>query len=222
LPFIPDDNWNQNDTQTNDAHIIRTDYGILEGRPPRITNFPNPVEYVEHPVAFVPTENAIISNPPTGTSVPENAPLDVTMIAMMGLTMAGAGLMKSESARKKQDELAKADALATATLATALAEQKESAQENWAENQAIRAEAKQQVYTKVTQSQANIDFWSSYTAWKIKVAEAEEKRRKAELEARIQAYYASLRLKPASPQPAQPAPVLGLLTGLLAGAKILG
>jgi len=121
---------------------------------------------------------------------------------MLGLTMAGAGVMKSESARKKQDELAKAEAVAQANLITALAEQKESAEDNWAENQEMCAEAKQQVYTKVTQSQANIDFWASYTAWKIKVAEAEEKRRQAELEARIQAYYASLRLKPASPQPA--------------------
>ncbi len=144
------------------------------------------------------------------------------MIAMLGLTMAGAGVMKSESARKKQDELAKQDAIAQANLVAILAEQKDSAEDNWAENQAMRAEAKQQVYTKVTQSQANKDFWASYTAWKIKVAEAEEKRRQAELEARIKAYYEALRLKPASPQPAQPAPVLGLLTGLLTGAKLLG
>ncbi|GEM_PF-1747853 len=61
------------------------------------------------------------------------------------------------------------------------------------------------------QSQANIDFWASYTAWKIKAAEAEQKRlqaeqkrQQAELEARMKAYYATLRSNPVSSQPVQP------------------
>jgi len=98
------------------------------------------------------------------------------MLAMLGLTMAGAGMMKSESARKKQDELVKADTLANVALATALAEQKDFAEENFAENQTIQANAQQSVMTEVTQSEANRQFWADYAIWEQKVAEAEAKR----------------------------------------------
>jgi len=156
--------------------IIREGDFALESHPPRVRTNPVPLEYVEHPVAFVPTESAIISDPTTGATIPENAPLDVTMLAMLGLTMAGAGVMKSESARKKQDELAKQDAIAQANLVAVLAEQKDSAEENWAENQVMQENAQQSVMTEVTQSEANRQFWADYAIWEQKVAEAEAKR----------------------------------------------
>jgi len=55
--------------------------------------------------------------------------------------------------------------------------QKQVAQANWAENQAMQASAKQAVVTQVIQSQANKDFWAAYAEWQLKVAEAEQKRR---------------------------------------------
>lgn len=145
-----------------------------------MTIAPCPENYdVDTTLAPQPTSNIVFVSDTTsaqGASETPSSPLDVTMLAMLGLTMAGAGVMKSESARKKQEGLAKADALAEITLATALAEQKDSAEENWAENQTLQANAQQAVMTEVTQSDANRQFWADYAIWEQKVAEAEAKR----------------------------------------------
>jgi hypothetical protein len=99
------------------------------------------------------------------------------MLAMLGLTMAGAGVMKSQSAQKKQQELAQANAVAQAQLVTAKADQAQTASVNWAENQAMQASAKQSVVTQVSQSQANKDFWVAYADWQRKAILAEQKRK---------------------------------------------
>jgi hypothetical protein len=227
IPLFPLEGRFPTDHQPRISTLPYTDTETVA--PMRLSNPARPVErdYLESPfeIAPQPTSNVVFVTDTTsaqGASETPSSPLDVTMLAMLGLTMAGAGVMKSQSAQKKQQELAQANAVAQAQLATAKADQAQTASANWEHNQAMQASATQKVYTQVQQSQANIDFWASYTAWKIKVAEAEEKRRQAELEARIKAYYAALRLKPASPQPVESMPVFGLLKGLLTGAKILG
>jgi hypothetical protein len=119
-------------------------------------------------IAPQPTSNVVFVTDTTnaqGASETPSSPLDVTMLAMLGLTMAGAGVMKSQSAQKKQQELAQANAVAQAQLATAKADQAQTAGANWAENQAMQASAKQTVVTQVTQSQANKDFWVAYNNW---------------------------------------------------------
>gem|GEM_PF-4126098 len=128
-------------------------------------------------VAFVPTPTTVIDNNSQGSSIPENTPLDVTMLAMMGLTLAGAGMMKTQTAVAKQNEQATQQAQALAQLQAQQSAQKQAAQANWAENQAMQASAKQAVVTQVIQSQANKDFWAAYAEWQLKVAEAEQKRR---------------------------------------------
>jgi len=125
----------------------------------------------------VPTPTTVIDNNSQGSSIPENTPLDVTMLAMMGLTLAGAGMMKTQTAVAKQNEQATQQAQALAQLQAQQSAQKQAAQANWAENQAMQASAKQAVVTQVIQSQANKDFWAAYAEWQLKVAEAEQKRR---------------------------------------------
>ncbi len=138
----------------------------------RLSNPARPVErdYLESPfeIAPQPTSNVVFVTDTTstqGASETPSSPLDVTMLAMLGLTMAGAGVMKSQSAQKKQHELAQANAIAQAQLATAKAEQAQTARANWEQNQAMQANANKKVYTKVQQSQANIDFWAAFAEW---------------------------------------------------------
>jgi len=102
------------------------------------------------------------------------------MIAMLGLTMAGAGMMKSQTAiaKKNAQQVQKAQALAD--LQVQQTAQAQTAQANWAENQAMQASAKQTVMTQVTQSQANKDFWSAYAVWQQQVARRLEAIRQAQ------------------------------------------
>jgi len=153
--------------------IIRDDEVETRNAPIRVS----PIHYVEHPVAFVPTPTTVLDNNSQGSSIPQNLPLDVTMLAMMGLTLAGAGMMKTQTAVAKQNEQATQQAQALAQLQAQQSAQKQTAQANWAENQAMQASAKQAVVTQVIQSQANKDFWAAYAEWQLKVAEAEQKRR---------------------------------------------
>jgi len=113
----------------------------------------------------VPTPTTVIDNNSQGSSIPQNLPLDVTMLAIMGLTLAGAGMMKTQTAVAKQNEQATQQAQALAQLQAQQSAQKQVAQANWADNQAMQASAKQAVVTKVTQSQANIEFMDSHNRW---------------------------------------------------------
>ncbi len=141
----------------------------------------SPIEYVEHPVAFVPTENTVITDTYTeateGANNPENAPLDVTMLAMLGLTIAGAGIMKSESAIAKQKEQEAKKAEELANLQAQQSVQKADASANWEENLAMQAEANLDVVVGVKQSQANKNYWAAYALWKAQVALVEAKKR---------------------------------------------
>jgi len=125
----------------------------------------------------VPTPTTVIDNNSQGSSIPQNLPLDVTMLAMMGLTLAGAGMMKTQTSIAKKQEQQAQNVQALAQLQAQQSAQKQVAQANWAENQAMQASAKQAVVTQVIQSQANKDFWAAYAEWQLKVAEAEQKRR---------------------------------------------
>jgi len=109
------------------------------------------------------------------------------MLALLGLTIAGAGIMKSESAISKQKEQIQADSLAQAQLASAKAQQNASANVNWATNQTMQANAYQRAYNSVSQSFANQEFWAGYITWKVAVRLAEEKKRKDELAMLIKA-----------------------------------
>jgi len=95
---------------------------------------------------------------------------------MLGLTIAGAGIMKSESAITKQKEQEAKKSQELANLQAQQSAQKADATANWEENLAMQAEAKQIVMTQVTQSQANKEFWSAYAVWKEKVTLAGAKR----------------------------------------------
>jgi len=136
----------------------------------------SPIEYVEHPVAFVPTESTVITDTYTeateGADVPENAPLDITMLAMLGLTMAGAGLMKSESAIAKQKEQEAKKSQELANLQAQQSAQKADATANWEENLAMQADAELDVVVGVKQSQANKNYWAAYAIWLAEVAKA--------------------------------------------------
>jgi len=99
---------------------------------------------------------------------------------MMGLTLAGAGMMKTQTAVAKQNEQATQQAQALAQLQAQQSAQAQTAQANWAENQAMQASAKQAVVTQVTQSQANKDFWSAYAVWQQQVARRLEAIRQAQ------------------------------------------
>ena len=153
--------------------IIRDDDVGTRSDPIRVS----PIHYVEHPVAFVPSVTTSVIYAPESQTTPPSSPLDVTMLAMMGLTLAGAGMMKTQTAVAKQNEQATQQAQALAQLQAQQSAQKQAAQANWAENQAMQASAKQAVVTQVIQSQANKDFWAAYAEWQLKVAEAEQKRR---------------------------------------------
>ncbi len=136
-------------------------------QPNRLSNpaRPIPMEYVEHPVAFVPSVTTSVIYAPESQTTPPSSPLDVTMLAMMGLTLAGAGMMKTQTVVAKQNEQATQQAQALAQLQAQQSAQKQVAQANWADNQAMQASAKQAVVTKVTQSQANIEFMDSHNRW---------------------------------------------------------
>lgn len=80
---------------------------------------------VDTTLAPQPTRNVVFVSDTTnaqGASKTPSSPLDVTMLAMLGLTMAGAGVMKSQSAQKKQHELTQANVVLQAQLATARTE----------------------------------------------------------------------------------------------------
>jgi len=145
--------------------IIRDDDVGTRSDPIRVS----PIHYVEHPVAFVPTPTTSVIYAPESQTTPPSSPLDVTMLAIMGLTLAGAGMMKTQTAVAKQNEQATQQAQALAQLQAQQSAQKQTAQANWAENQAMQASAKQAVVTQVTQSQANKDFWSAYAEWQKQV-----------------------------------------------------
>jgi len=141
--------------------IIRDDEVETRNAPIRVS----PIHYVEHPVAFVPTPTTSVIYAPESQTTPPSSPLDVTMLAIMGLTLAGAGMMKTQTAVAKQNEQATQQAQALAQLQAQQSAQKQTAQANWAENQAMQASAKQAVVTQVTQSQANIEFMDSHNRW---------------------------------------------------------
>ncbi|MCL4252601.1 MAG: hypothetical protein KJ043_02345 [Anaerolineae bacterium] len=204
IPLFPLEGRFPTDRQPRLSTLPYTDTEIT-APPMRLSNPARPVErdYLESPfeIAPQPTSNIVFVSDTTsaqGASETPSSPLDVTMLAMLGLTMAGAGVMKSQSAQKKQHELAQANAVAQAQLATAKAEQAQTASANWEQNQTMQANATKKVYTKVQQSQANIDFWASYVAWQVRVLESERKRQIEAINAKIQALYYNLGLAQSS------------------------
>jgi len=126
----------------------------------------SPMEYVEHPVAFVstPSTSVVYTTPPQPKPT-TSSPLDVTMLAVLGMTMAGAGVMKSQTAIAKQKEQIQADSLAQSQLASAKAQQNATASANWAKNQTMQANAYQQVVGQVVQSEANKSFFDDFINW---------------------------------------------------------
>jgi hypothetical protein len=84
------------------------------------------------------------------------------MMAMLGVGMAGLGLMKSQTAVAKQKAQIQADASAQAQLASAMAHQSATASTNWATNQAMQASAYQRVVEQVVQSEVNKDYQTAF------------------------------------------------------------
>jgi len=72
------------------SHILSADSQHHKKTPIRVL----PIEYVEHPIAFVsnPIQSDVSSS---DTPTPSASLLDVTMLAVLGMTIAGAGVMKS-------------------------------------------------------------------------------------------------------------------------------
>jgi hypothetical protein len=76
-------------------------------------------EYADTTLAPQPTNNVVFVTDTTsaqGASETPSSPLDVTMLAMLGLTIAGAGVMKSQRAVAKKNEQATQKAQALAQL----------------------------------------------------------------------------------------------------------
>jgi len=106
------------------------------------------------------------------TTTPLNGVL--VTLATLGVITAGAGALTMSAnaiAKKKEQEAEKAQALADLQAQQALQAQTSIA--NWAENQAMQAQAGQAVVIGVTQSQANKNHWAAYADWQQKVAEVE-------------------------------------------------
>jgi len=126
----------------------------------------SPMEYVEHPLAFVSTPStSVVYTAPPQSKPTTSSPLDVTMLAVLGMTMAGAGIMKSQTAISKQKEQIQVDSLAQSQLASAKAQQNATASANWAQNQTMQANAYQWVVGQVTQSEANRIHFENLSNW---------------------------------------------------------
>jgi hypothetical protein len=141
----------------------------------------SPIEYVEHPVAFVPTPSTAVVYPSAPATTPPASPVDQTMLAMLGLTITGAGVMKSQTAIAKQNALNAQKAQDLAKLQAQQDAQKADASANWEQNLAMQAEAGQDVVVGVKQSQANKNYWAAFAIWKAQVALVEAKKRAQEL-----------------------------------------
>jgi len=159
LPFI-----REGDKTTNLSDVFPLEsHTPPQKNPVRVIS---PIEYVDHPVAFepIPSTSVVYTTPPQPKPT-TSSPLDVTMLAVLGMTMAGAGVMKSQTAISKQKEQIQADSLAQAQLASAKAQQNVTASTNWAQNQAMQANAYQQVVNQVTQSEANQIHVENFNNW---------------------------------------------------------
>ena len=124
-----------------------------------------PMKYVDHPLPFQPISTTTIIKSDEPVSTPTSSPLDVTMLAMLGVGVAGMGMMKSQTAiAKKQDQHAQ-QTQALDELKTLQSAQKAEANANWMQNQTMQTQAKQVVFTPVTESQAYIEFKSNWVSW---------------------------------------------------------
>ncbi len=159
----------------------------------RISRNPRPIvdESVLPNVNSVPQPNVVYANSPNiiqtlqNLDVPESQTAPATIqtasistnannpingalatLATLGIITAGAGAITMTATalakKREQDELKSAQ---IATLQAQQSAQAQSASANWAENQAMQANAKQAVVTQVTQSQAFIDFQSNLISW---------------------------------------------------------
>lgn len=159
----------------------------------RISHIPRPIvdESALPNVNSVPQPNVVYANAPNIIEtlqildVPDNQTAPATIqtastpitasnpvngalatLATLGIITAGAGAISmTATALAKKREQDEAKSAQTATLQKQQSAQAQNAGANWAENQAMQANAKQSVVTQVTQSQANKDFWASFSEW---------------------------------------------------------